>query len=212
MSFSRCIPFLAALLLSGCGYTLQNSKGSSLELEGVERVYVAPVKNASFKPGIENLVYNELIRVIAAGRRVRLVEKPELADAILEGQVMAANYKSSSATSADNIYPKERKTIAISVATEYVASVTCAFKLKRTKQSIPALAKRKTLSAADLAKLELPIWESAFSRDKRFPGNNQKGEFGTTSALINESEFDRALGDIAHGMMQDVHESMLAMF
>ena len=41
---------------------------------------------------------------------------------------------------------------------------------------------------------------------------NQLGVIGNTSALINDSEFERSLADLAASMMGDLHESMLAMF
>jgi hypothetical protein len=85
----------------------------------------------------------------------------------------------------------------IIVATEFQALLNCSFKLVLTH---PAPDKKSDL------------WSSTFSRAKTFPANNQLGNFGTTSSLINESEFDRALADMARNMMADVHESMLAMF
>jgi hypothetical protein len=56
------------------------------------------------------------------------------------------------------------------------------------------------------------LWSGGFSKSKPFPANNQLGVFGTTSALINESEFDRVLRDLAEGIAADMHESMLAGF
>jgi hypothetical protein len=201
-----------ALLVSGCGYTLQTSQGVALKAEGVQRIYIAPIKNKSFKPGVENLAYNKLVQAMAAGRRVRLVDHASEADAILEGIVIEAAYSPSNTTSADSIYPLApgRTTINIPVATEYLARVACSFKLKRTGQ-VPLKAGVK-LSAQDLQDPTPSLWDSSFSKSKRFPGNNQKGEFGSTSPLINESEFDRALDVILKSMMQEVHESMLAMF
>mgnify|MGYP001574673287 CR=1 FL=1 len=83
------------------------------------------------------------------------------------------------------------------VASEYQASLTAAFALVR-RRATPG---KKPM-----------IWTAPFSRLKRFPANNRLDVLGTTSALINESEFDRALGDLAESMMGDVHESMLSMF
>lgn len=203
---------ISCLFLAGCGYTLQTSKGVALKAEGVERIYIAPIKNKSFKPGVENLAYNKLVQVVAAGRRVRLVDHPNQADAILLGTVQQATYTPSNTTSADSIYPlaPARATINIPVATEYVAEVTCNFELRRANQ-VP-IKDGVVLTAEDLKNPTPALWSSSFSRSKRFPGNNQKGEYGTTSPLINESEFDRALESIFKSMMQEVHESMLAMF
>jgi hypothetical protein len=181
---------------AGCGYALENSRSNSLREVGVSRVYVSPVKNRTYKPGVENLVYNELVQALLVGHRLKLVDRPEVADAILESSVDNATYTPTATTSADSIFPTTVSAIQITVATEYQADVRCSFRLKRQKNGVGAET----------------IWESDFSRSKRFAGNNQKVEYGTTSGLINESEFDRTLKEVAHGMMQDVHEAMVARF
>lgn len=188
--------FVTAVFASGCGYTLQNSRSNSLREVGVEKIYVSPVNNRTYKPGVENLFYNELIQILRAGRRVKIVDRPELADAILEADVLTAVYSPTATTSANSVFPTDVAAIQITVATEYQADVGCAFRLSRQKAGF----------ATDR------VWESTFNRSRRFAGNNQKVEFGTTSGLINESEFERTLREIAHGMMQDVHEAMLARF
>lgn len=188
---------LNASFMSGCGYTLQSTKTNSLHEIGIERVYVAPVKNLSYKPGVENLFYNELTQALLAGKRVRLVDRPEYADAILSASVGTASYVPSATTSSDSIFPTSISTIQITVATEYQADVSCSFVLNRLKNG---------------TKTGEPIWESTFTRSRRFSASNQKAEYGTTSGLINESEFERSLRLVAHGMMQDVHESMIARF
>lgn len=183
---------------------LQTSKSNELEKIGIQRIYIAPLKNMSYKPGVENILYNELVQIMTAGRRVKVVTKPEEADAKLEGLITAARYAASASTSADQIYPprpNDSSTIPavtqLIIATEYLATLQCQFRVTK-------------LDAA--AKPTTEAWGAAFSRTKRFAGNNQKFQFGTTSALINESEFDRALKEMSHSMMLDVHESMMARF
>ncbi len=180
----------------GCGYTLQNSRSNSLREEGIEKIYIAPVKNLTFKPGLENVFYNELVQILRAGRRVKIVERPENSDAILQAQVVQAVYVPTASTSADSIFPVGVPAILIPVATEYQADVTSSFLLSRQKAGMPTTA----------------VWESGFTRSRRFAANNQKIEYGSTSGLINESEFERTIREIAHGMMMDVHEAMLARF
>ena len=190
---------LSALVLgavSGCGYALENSRNNSLKEVGVERVYVAPVKNLTYKPGVENLVYNELVQALLAGRRVKLVDSIDVADAVLESSVERATYTPSATTSASSIYPDTIAAIEITVATEYQADFMCSFRLRRQKKGV---------ASED-------VWGSSFTRTRRFAGNNQKIEYGTTSGLINESEFDRTLKEVAHGMMADVHQAMVARF
>jgi hypothetical protein len=191
--------FLAfALSVSGCGYTFQDSRQDTpIHRAGVRDIYVVPITNNTYKPGVENVVYNALVRTISANRRVRLVTRPEEADALLMGSVLVATYATSASTTADQIFPKGKGSHNIVVATEYQAHLNCVFRLEN----------RHPKTGADPV-----MWSSTFARNKAFPGNNQIGIFGTTSALINDSEFDRALKDLAESMMADMHESMLAMF
>lgn len=210
--------FLSA---SSCGYTLQSSRNPVLHEKGIRTVYVAPVQNNTYKTGIDNLVYNQLIKVLSAYRTVRLVRRPEDADAILQGAVTRASFGPTAATVATDLFPtrdvlttlveqgsvpSERKQFDplvlerlrnTRVAIEYAATLNIAFSLNR-KDPRPGQAKR--------------IWTGSFSDSRRFPANNQLGMFGNTSPLINDSDFDRALRDLAENMMGDLHESMLAMF
>ena len=191
--------------LTGCGYGLQGSHDERLTQLGIRTVYIKPLLNDTYKPGVQNLVLNELTKVISSQKRVRVVSDLENADAILEGRVTAANYGAKSTTTADQLFPTAKESITlpnrpsdrISVATEYSATLNCSFVLKRT---------RSVQNQPDT------LWSGGFSKTKEFAGNNQLGAFGTTSSLINESEFDRALREIARSMMANLHEAMLAQF
>ncbi len=197
LSIRRALfPFFLLIGMSGCGYTLQNTRTNSLKEVGIEKIYVRPVKNLSYKPGVENVFYNELVQTLLAGRRVKLVDRPEQADAILESTVEKALYAPSATTSANSIFPTSVSVLQITVATEYQANVVATFRLVRSKNGLDG----------DV------VWDSQFSRSRRFAANNQKIQYGTTSGLINESEFERTLVEVTHGMMQDVHESMVARF
>ena len=182
---------------AGCGYTLQNSENPLRESEGVDRIYIAPVINNSYKPGVENVVYNSLVKNIAAHRRVLLVKHAEDADATLQGTVLTARFDEAASTSANNLQPLNAGPSTVTITSAYNAILECNFTLLRKN---PRLGQKGM------------IWNSNFSRAKPFPAANQLGVLGSTSALINDSEFDRALSDISENMMKDVHESMLAMF
>lgn len=186
---------------SGCGYSFQNSHNPLAELQGVRRVYVSPVINNTYKPGVENLVYNQLVRIFASRRRVTVVQDPENADAVLNGTVQDASYGGAGGTTVDRLNPQGLgsglPTAPFVISTVYTANLNCAFSLIRRN---PPPGKRGV------------VWASSFGRAKQFPASNQLDVPGTTSALINESEFDRVLQDLAHSMMDDLHESMLAMF
>ncbi|OFZ22031.1 MAG: hypothetical protein A2X94_16405 [Bdellovibrionales bacterium GWB1_55_8] len=192
--------FLALLLAgTGCsGYHFQGSYNPLLEQEGVRRVYVAPLVNNSYKAGVENLVYNALIRALSAGKRVTLVRHPEESDAVLQGVITAAHYSGSAPVLASR-RPPGVPTVDpnVQVFTQYTTVLDCSFALNR--RIVPP---GKTPT----------IWQAGFSRAKPFPSAVQLDVPGATTALINESEFERALADLAADMMADVHESMLATF
>lgn len=191
----------------GCGYTFQNSRNPLLERENIRTVYIKPLVNNSYKAGVENLVYNALKKTLLMGRKVQLVESELSADAVLSGTVVNAGYSPvATISSADpTINPFGLKTAAalvdpnasLDVPKVYNANLNCYFILERKKT---------------LEKTKAVLWNSSFSRDKTFPASFQLGDLGRTSTLINESEFERALSDIASSMMFDVNESMLSMF
>jgi hypothetical protein len=185
----------------GCGYGFQGSQSELLTKEGILTIYIAPIVNDSYKVGVENLVYNNIIRTIVSHRRVKVATSPNEADAILSGNVTGATYWGTAGALVSSLKPQD---VAVTlptkdyiVSTEYTAVLYCTFALNR-RAPRPG---QKPL-----------IWTSSFTRSKPFPAANQVDVPGTTSALINESEFDRALFDLARSMMDDVHEAMLAMF
>mgnify|MGYP001573851882 FL=1 len=184
-----------------CGYALQTSHSGFLEKEGIKKVYVSPVVNNTYKAGVENLVYNSLIRTLGSNRMVRIVQQAEQADALLQGTVNTAQYAISVVRTADRLNPINLGSSDRRVAAEYSVSLNCSFLLVRAPgRAGPQPSMRST------------VWSSTFSRNKPIPAANQLDVPGTTSALINESEFDRALQELSQNMMSDVHESMLAAF
>jgi hypothetical protein len=189
-------PLLLGLLFSGCGYTLQRSYNQFFKEEGIEKVYVEPLGNDTFKPGVEIVVYNALISEIASHGQVKLVLDPTKADAILRGTVTEASFSASDPVSVDTLRPEKTGPDSVTVASFYLASLHCSFFMERMQTQ----------------KHDSNVWGAGFSRRKTFPGNTQLGVLGTTSALINESEFDRALSDLATSMMADVHESLMVIF
>ena len=202
-TISIALAMAISLLGGGCGYGFQNSKNPLAVKEGITKIYVEPLVNNTYKAGVENVVYNNLIRTLTSHRRVVLVRHRGDADAFLQGTVQTASYVQNAGTSVAGLSPQglaaslSLPTQSYVVSTEYMATLGCSFYL--TRRVIPK------------GKVGL-VWSASFGRQEPFPGANQLDVPGTTSALINESEFERALEDLAHKMMDDVHESMLAMF
>lgn len=199
----KWIGSIGLAVLVGCGYSLQGTNNPLEAQYGVRTVYIAPLVNNTYKSGVENLIYNELVRSVSANRKLKVVNTDADADAVLSGIVIEATYLHGGGTTSNGLYPTKDKFPWVArppgdlvMSTEYTASLQCSF----------------SLSLVDPHEKKAEIWNSRFSRTHPFPANNQIGTFGTTSALINESEFDRALSDMARSMMDDVTESLLAQF
>lgn len=183
--------------LIGCGYTLQGAGNRLTDREGIRRIYVSPMVNNTYKPGVENLVYNQLIKAISSSGRISLVQEKDQADATMSGSIGQADYAISTLAATSSLFPQGVGSPDLYVATVYTANLGCSF-------TLTARHPRPKQNAA--------LWSGSFSRSKQFPANNQLDVVGTTSALINESEFDRTLKDLAQRLMDDVTESMLNMF
>ncbi len=204
---------LSSWALCSCGYALKQGGHNLLfDSEGVQTVYIEPFVNNSYKPGVENLVFNQVQRAIAISGNIRLVSARKEADAVLSGSVSSAGYGVAGSTFASGaIFPNgriEKDSSAVtaakaqtSIATSYSASLSCSFQLvKRPNRG------RKPVNASR------SLWGGGFSRSIGFPANNQLGIFGTTSHLINESEYERALKELAERVSFDLTENMFSMF
>ncbi len=204
MSFLHPVFILACIALSfgcgGCGYGFQRTQKPIFGKQEIARLYVEPLVNNTFKPGIENLVYNALVKKLSLQKNLPIVAQRADADAVLKGVVNNAIYIGAGAADAsqlsDNAFlpPERRFRSSVTISTEYAATLNCTFKL---------------LHYNDESKV---LWIQGFNQTKKFPGSNRLDVFGTTSTQVNESEFDRALGDLAEGMMNDLYESLFWRF
>lgn len=186
-------------LFSGCGYTLQNSSSPLLEKEGIRRVYVSPFRNDSFNLGIENVLYNAIVRKLASRGRVEVVSQREAADAVLQGVIGSADMSVLHDIQASQLQGGKGLGIPdyVRVASTYQAGLVCSFTLVRRNPP---------------PRGQAVLWSGNFAKHQPFPASTAAGVYGTTSTLINDSELDRVLGDLANRMASDVHDSMLAMF
>lgn len=253
MTFSRGFLFSFLILhgfSQGCGYAFQSSKSDLYRRKGVTRLYVAPFLNNSYKPGVENMIYNSVMRVLSAGRRFQLVDEPLEADAILISSVEDANYVSIATAVAKDLPPSsvpELKSLAspegfrangsripnpkfdtMPVATEYNASVSCQFRLEKVGPQLKGWI-APTPTYEELRQRSLPpskqsiafktmpgpgtvLWSETVSRTQSFQGYNQLGAFGTTSPLMNESEFVHAIQELSGLLANDMHDRMFQAF
>lgn len=182
--------------MSSCGYSLRGSESQLFQSEGIKKVFVAPVKNSTLKPGVEQIIYNSIVRQLKAQGGLDLVYSKSAADAILHATVESAYYASQSRSPASRL---GKTTESIEVTNVYSANLTCRFELRKLTRSQQTQENRK-------------IWMQTFSRSRAFQANTRIGVAGTTASLINESEFDRALGELSRGLGSDVREAMVSFF
>jgi hypothetical protein len=197
-----------AILGTSCGYTLRNTKDRSpvLEAAGIHKVYVQPVTNNSYKAGVEIVVYNALTKKIAAQGELKIVNHESDADAIIRSTVDSADYIIAASTSGSSLAPTNLGAAfsKYSVASIYAATLQCTFHLEPTEATVNRLKMHDNKPAR--------TWSATFSRSQNFAASNTLGVLGTTSAIINDSEFDSTLSQISDSMMIDVNEALLGMF
>jgi outer membrane lipopolysaccharide assembly protein LptE/RlpB len=107
----------ASLLVAGCGYHLPG-RGSSLPPE-VQSLYIELFSNRTAEPFLENRITNNVIDRFARKRQLRLVEKRDIADAVISGVI--TGYDTSPISYDRN-----------DVITEYRSTMTIAVALRQT--------------------------------------------------------------------------------
>jgi len=173
-----------------CGYTLRGQDRPFFKLHNINTLYVTPVRNNSYKAGVEITIYNALRKRFSQGGYIRIVDSPDLADAVFTATVLIAEYTPMAITTADTLAhvgsPQGPSTVQI--ASSYNVSLQVRFQLSD--------AKKKSL------------WGDLITRTKSFAASNYMGVLGDTSALINEGEFERTLNDLSVNIATDAEESI----
>ncbi len=184
------LAFCVMSVLQGCGYNLRGDTRPLFDKYEIKTVYVPPVKNNSYKAGVEIVVYNALRKKLSEGGYIRIVDKEDLADASFSAIVYKAYYDAGAATTANVLSSVEGNTAPsnVQVATLYTVNLKVAFVLRKLKDS-------------------KVIWSDELTRSKTFAATTYLGSLGSTSALINESDFDRTLSDLSLTIVTDAEES-----
>lgn len=78
---------LAALILTGCGYTLAG-KGNNIP-EDIVNVYIQPLENSTSRSQVEQILTQSLSDEMVTRRRFNIVNSAADADALLRGNVLA---------------------------------------------------------------------------------------------------------------------------
>lgn len=180
----------------GCGYSVHQSKKSHLLAMGLNTIYIEPFKNQTYYANVDTVVYNSIIKSLAS-QGVRLTKNKKNAQAVLIGTITRADYKPAATTTSSGLLPTGQGRSDILVASTYDAILSCYFALNRTQPK---------------PKQPIGVWNSNYSRGRSFSAGTRLGVLGTTSALINDSEFEKAVGIMAESMAKDVHLALTSLF
>lgn len=197
MNFVRLtITAIAATLgLSGCGYHLRGNTREFFNDHQIRTIYVAPAGNNSYKGGAEITLYNALRKRFALGGYVKIVDNPNDADAKIAATIQEAAYAPYAASSVQSISPtatSKSRPEDLYVASLYEARLRVSFRLSDRRDKA--------------------LWADELLRSKRFVASTFFGSQGSTSALINESEFERTLSDLSVSIVTDAEESINTAF
>jgi hypothetical protein len=183
-----------SMIASSCGYHMRGAERPFFKLHEIQTLYVYPVKNNSYKAGVEITFYNALRKKFSQGGYVRLVDKPEQADGFIAATVQDAAYYPLAVTTADKI--------ANAGTIQAPGSIQIASSYQVNMQVQVLLTDKNNKS----------LWSDVVSRNKSFAASNYMGALGSTSALINEGEFERTLNDLSVGIATDTEESINTIF
>lgn len=181
------IALCVVLGVSGCAYQFQGRK-NPLQKVGVEKIFVASFTNRTYRPGVEQLFTTAIIREIQKSGSFQVVNSQKEADAVLSGEVTAAD----SAVSNTKLADKTADDRELRAASEFNATVTCDVRLvDRTGRT---------------------LFSRSESASKVYPGATNKGDAGATNSLVNDSEQRVAIQFLASQMMASVYQRMIDVF
>ncbi len=103
------------LLLAGCGYRFMPG-GEHID-KSIQKVYVDIFANRTSEPGIENDFRSAFIDQFTKGSRFRLVDRLDLADAVLKGSIDSLSTSHLSYQSS-NVAAEERMDVALNISFE----------------------------------------------------------------------------------------------
>jgi len=164
------------------------------KLHDMHTLFVYPVQNNSYKAGVEITFYNALRKRFSQGGYIKIVDKAEQADALIAAVVQEAIYTPADTTTADKIANMGANPGpgTVRIASSYQVSMKVQLTLTDKKQK--------------------SLWSDVVAKNKSFAASNYLGALGSTSALINEGEFERTLSDLAVGIATDAEESINTIF
>lgn len=185
-----------SILAGGCGYSWQGN-ANPWAAKGVKTIYVRSLRNDTLHSGAEVSFTSALVKVLSRGTKIQLVADEKLADGVIEGTVdTILNAPSGPGTTVGQLTknPSQIGTLAdVPIAGDYIATASITVTLLRNSD-------------------HSTLWHQGFTQSKIYPGNNRYGASGNTSALINASQQQFAINEIAQFIARDVYDAMFEAF
>ncbi len=188
-------------VMNACAYRFQGSENPWRE-KSVENVYINIMTNNSLRAGEEVPFTSAFLKTFSRGNKLKVVNDSKQADIVVNATIESIASNVSSSTNVPTLTQDKLASQTISdmvIATEYAATATVSVQLTKGE-------------ASTNPKLPPILLVQNFSRVKIYPGNSQFGLPGSTSVLINDSQFQMALNEIAQGIAADAYDTMLEYF
>lgn len=194
------LSFLLSFIIS-CSYKFQSAVNPWQE-HSIKTVYINIITNNSLRSGEEVHFTSAFVKTFSRGNKLKVVNDSKSADLVVNAAIENIASTISSSTNVPTLTQDKIASQTLSdmvVATEYAATATVSVQLTKGENNhnpkVPAV-----------------LLVQNFTRQKIYPANTQFGLPGTTSVLINDSQFQMALNEIATGISADAYDTMLEYF
>ncbi len=194
-NFKKYLIVILTLFFCSCGYRFEG-KHNPLEEKGIRKIYITVLNNNSLRSGAEVPFTSAFVKAFSRGNKLKITSNEKDADATLEASIESIASVISGGTSVPSITTDteaRNKLGDMSIATEYVAKAIINVKFFKKDGGET-------------------IMSQTFERNRKFQGSNRYGKEGTTSVLINDSQYQLALNEIAKGIALDAYDTMLESF
>jgi hypothetical protein len=221
----------------GCGYRFRgySSEENPWAQEGIRTVYVRPMGNVTFKTGVEDYVFNSVVRTLASSGMFKVVFNARDADAELTGVVTGAGEGVDAAGGAhDSLAQSYNRLILESRDRGEVwnapAPGVAAGSMEPVSPSVfgplfnPYLGgvgwiyvvsvscNFSLVRSRPMEGKKPLVWSGAIGRSTKIVSINQLGVFGATTSYFKESEVHRAYRELASRISGDLVETMSSQF
>ncbi len=215
MTWSRAFLCIAMLAISGCGFSIRKTDDTRFAAWGIQKIFVPAIRNDSSYAWLDAIVRNEWMKRLNTGGAVQTVSSIQNADSKLLVHVTEATRPGAAPTSTNQLSPSGTVRAGTQFFSMYSAHLVMRIELiqLRTpvatfKPSLPADTPASVSSPPSPTPPSTVKFQGTASRDLPFPSNTRVSYLGTTSALINQSETERAMTELTEQLVLDLYFQM----